>query len=551
MEDDLMQLIANKTMLNALSRLGMKEGAVLEHSWLNSSVERCQRKVEERNYSARKNLLEYDEVMEYQRNSFYGLRQAVLEGRDIDGIIFEYITESVEDAVKTYLGRDFAPSQIAEWCRQNLAANIETYKLRADELDDLQSQVRSEARAEIAHDIDVTLGEFMSNDAPPEDWDLKGLAEWASNRFGATLPTSKLRQMNIDDIREMLRDLALEELEKKDLAPLALFLEPNFGAKNLQNWVNQKFELDIPLTELERADGETEAEQAKRVEKAIIDKTQQIYRERQVRYPAEFTVDMAFQMARHNGPMAAAMLCQWAKQRYELQLDPEQIVKLPAQEMIQQIVTVAEPWHHSDKIEQTVDAAMKQHTTDEALLAWARERFNDKLDKETFEKATDKRGLLIKEGRKLLRSELTSMERYVLLQILDEAWKSHLYAMDQLKESVGLRGYAEKDPRIEYKREGSNNFAQMQRIVRDRVTELIFKIKMTANVQMRDLYADQETIHAPAPGALAEAAALKGTADQQAGIEAARAAGTAEPEPDNVSDSRHEPQRPKFKERKR
>jgi preprotein translocase subunit SecA len=84
--------------MKVLSALGMKEGDAIEHPMLSKSVERAQRKVEERNFQIRKNILEYDEVMEHQRQRFYGLRQRVLEGRDVKGLIFEYIEDAVDDA---------------------------------------------------------------------------------------------------------------------------------------------------------------------------------------------------------------------------------------------------------------------------------------------------------------------------------------------------------------------------------------------------------------------------------------------------------------------
>ena len=84
--------IAGETTMRLLSRLGMKEGDAIEHPWLSKNVERAQKKVEERNFQIRKNILEYDEVMEHQRQRFYGLRQRVLEGRDVKGLIFEDMT---------------------------------------------------------------------------------------------------------------------------------------------------------------------------------------------------------------------------------------------------------------------------------------------------------------------------------------------------------------------------------------------------------------------------------------------------------------------------
>ncbi|MAE64219.1 MAG: preprotein translocase subunit SecA [Phycisphaeraceae bacterium] len=79
LDDDLMQLFAKGWLMRALPKLGMKEGDALEHRMVTRAVERAQRKVEERNYEIRKNLLEYDEVMEHQRNSFYAIRQEVLQ----------------------------------------------------------------------------------------------------------------------------------------------------------------------------------------------------------------------------------------------------------------------------------------------------------------------------------------------------------------------------------------------------------------------------------------------------------------------------------------
>jgi preprotein translocase subunit SecA len=75
------------------------------------------------------------------------------------------------------------------------------------------------------------------------------------------------------------------------------------------------------------------------------------------------------------------------------------------------------------------------------------------------------------------RPEMRRMERALLLQILDSAWKEHLLAMDHLRSSVGLRGYAQIDPKVEYKREGMALFEQMWQSVGNYVTDLIFKME--------------------------------------------------------------------------
>jgi preprotein translocase subunit SecA len=80
------------------------------------------------------------------------------------------------------------------------------------------------------------------------------------------------------------------------------------------------------------------------------------------------------------------------------------------------------------------------------------------------------------------------VERSVLLQIYDTTWKDHLYAMDLLRESIGLRGVAERDPRIEYKREGSRLFGEFMKGIRERVTEVIFKVRLQQSFVMKNVY---------------------------------------------------------------
>ena len=75
------------------------------------------------------------------------------------------------------------------------------------------------------------------------------------------------------------------------------------------------------------------------------------------------------------------------------------------------------------------------------------------------------------------RPEIRRMERQLVLQILDTAWKDHLLAMDHLRSSVGLRGYAQVDPKVEYKREGMRTFELMWTAVGERVTDLIFRME--------------------------------------------------------------------------
>src|SRR5204863_5593215 len=83
LEDELMKMFAGEWTIKVLGWLGMEERMAIEDKRITKGIVRAQKKVEERNFLGRKNLLEYDEVMDYQRTSFYGMRQQVLEGRDV------------------------------------------------------------------------------------------------------------------------------------------------------------------------------------------------------------------------------------------------------------------------------------------------------------------------------------------------------------------------------------------------------------------------------------------------------------------------------------
>jgi len=75
---------------------------------------------------------------------------------------------------------------------------------------------------------------------------------------------------------------------------------------------------------------------------------------------------------------------------------------------------------------------------------------------------------------------MREMERIILLHTLDSRWKDHLYAMDSLREGIGLRGYGQRDPLIEYKREAYDMFEDMTQRIKEEVSEMVFKVQVSA-----------------------------------------------------------------------
>ncbi|MBI4834465.1 MAG: preprotein translocase subunit SecA [Planctomycetes bacterium] len=238
MEDTLLRLFAPDWVRGLLGKLGMKDGMALESRMISRAIENAQKKMESHNFDIRKNLLEYDMVMNEQRKIIYGQRQLVIEKKDLKKMIAEMIEDRVYRAIDLYLPEN----------------------------------------------------------AKNEDMDYKGLSEWAKRKFGMEISAEKLSAGSI-----------------------------------------------------------------KEIEKLLLDKTKEAYDEREK--------------------------------------------------------TLTEP---------------------------------------------------------IMRE----LEQYILLEKIDEKWKDHLYAMDQLRSGIGLRSYAQVDPKIEYKREGYQLFDTLIEAVKEETTDLIFKVRI-------------------------------------------------------------------------
>jgi len=106
LEDDLMRIFGGERLMGWMEKLGMEEGVPIEHGMVTRSIERAQKQVEGRNFEARKHLLEYDDVMNKQRESVYGLRRSILEGREGKDYILNAADEIVDYLIDTYIPED-------------------------------------------------------------------------------------------------------------------------------------------------------------------------------------------------------------------------------------------------------------------------------------------------------------------------------------------------------------------------------------------------------------------------------------------------------------
>ena len=134
-------------------------------------------------------------------------------------------------------------------------------------------------------------------------------------------------------------------------------------------------------------------------------------------------------------------------------------------------------------------------------------KFGLEIDPASFKEATkaqikqilsDKVNQAYKQKEEAIGEELLRhLERMVFLQIIDTKWKDHLYAMDSLREGIGLRAYGQRDPLIEYKREAFNMFSAMMTGIEDDALEICFKLQPARPERFKGVFSSlmQEMVH--------------------------------------------------------
>src|SRR4051795_5577120 len=171
LEDDLMRIFGSDRISGLMQRLGMEEGVPIEHGMVTRAIERAQKQVEAQNFSVRKHLLEYDDVMNKQRENIYALRRQILEGK---------IKVSDEDDHEEI---------------------IDTHEYLMTLAEDL---------------LDTTVETYAPRQADLETWDLEALAREVSRIFAVEVSTAEFAERTSDEIRELLWTAILASYDDKE-----------------------------------------------------------------------------------------------------------------------------------------------------------------------------------------------------------------------------------------------------------------------------------------------------------------------------------------------
>jgi len=351
LEDDLMRIFAGDKVKNLMERMGMPDDEPIEHPWVTKSVENAQKKVEERNFDIRKNLLEYDDVMSAQRKTIYDMRQAMLVGRYEPDVLDE-------EGKATGQKRKIKPLPTID---------------------------------EVAGpDVGYMLGMFLSDPIMPRD------------REGNP------RAITRKDFEEA-KDVKLVEIE------------------TLQREIYTKWGVKETLEDRE-------------------DEVLAIYDELRALVPLALT-----------------------EQRERLLDLIDRIIGA----MVEESCPARKPpedWDWGG-----IFQGFREHFGVELADTIAELHDPETLAQELFTRAET----AYKAREEEVGTELVlRIFRHIYLEEVDKAWVEHLTEMDHLRDSIGLRGYGQKDPKQEYKKEGYNLFIDMVARVSSNVVTKLFAMQV-------------------------------------------------------------------------
>jgi preprotein translocase subunit SecA len=550
LKDDLMRLFAGEWVGNVLARLGMQKGEAIESRMVSRRIEAAQKKVEEYHFEARKNLLEYDEVMDTQRKRTYGKRQEILNDANCKAEILGMIREQVESNVVKFLDPDYGSESFRDFAGSRLGLEFEEGEFHGMNYDAAEDFARTRALNYISTIIQEGMDENLSVEDDEKDWKWQEMARLVNSKFGLKVKDTDLKRIGRDDLSNALVADATRAINGVDLAEGKRFLDRAWGVNSLCDWVGNKFRIDYRPDQVGEKDNRT-------VIADVLEKVKEKYREKDVEFPIQ--VAMASFMAEKATGAAGQQrynregLLAWAQTRFpgrEGQFTDE-LFRTESRIVLRDILMKCcrDDYPGVDqtaidaKVDEALSGASKAEEADAKELAeWMKSTYRIDIDpaKMVGKSVKQVRDGLWNEFDNHFRPEMHRMERNLVLDLLDNTWKNHLLMMDQLRSVVGLRGFAQEDPKTVYKKEGMEIFGKMWESLNDRVTDMVFRVEdAPEEAMMEAMWAGAQASQAKvvSTAQLAASAVTQRANDPLAGATTNTNAAPAKAEPiRNVSD---------------
>jgi preprotein translocase subunit SecA len=513
LEDDLMRIFAGPWVKSILERLGMKEGERIESRMVTRRIEAAQKKVEERNFEIRKNLLEYDEVMDEQRKRVYRFRQRILDGVNCRDLVTDMILEQCETHLDVFLARDYSEDSFARFAGSRLATQLEVRDFRGMTFESATTFAREEAVRNAHTAVQGAIDENLPAEAP-EEWNWNALANFANQTWGLQLRDRDLKKVGAVGVPELLIEKAEDAIAKVDLSEGEPLLKAEYSLRSVVDFSRVKFGIDIQVDEIRELEPQA-------VKDLVFGHATAAYKQRESEYPVLAAMIQFGEDTSSGKRIDREKLLEWAAQRFDADVSREDVRGKQRDELLTFLIDLSSNSQSkvdelnrisAEEVERLFGDAVPNQTLrlvagregEASLAGWIKEHLNAEVDSAELGELERDEVLARLESKveDVCRPEMRRMERSLLLQIIDTAWKDHLLVMDRLRSSVGLAGYAQLDPKVEYKREGMRLFEDMWTAVNEHVTDLIFRMEALDEDFISSTWVETEARHDQASSAI-------------------------------------------------
>ncbi len=515
LHDDLMRIFAGPWVEKVFKTMGMQEGEAIESKMVSRRIESAQKKVEERNFESRKSLLEYDEVMDEQRRRIYSYRQAILDGTNVKDLIITMINDEANEHVRAFMQPEYGRETFCSWAGNKLSSSLEPRDYRGCDFEQARQLAISDAERMAESQVLDAIDENLPNseDVDDAEWNWNALAKFANSRWGLSLRDRDLKKIGRGNVDEFLIERAHQALNNVDLSEGEIFLDADFGLRTTVGWARQKFGVDLALDDIRDLD-------ANAIIDLVRERAIEAYEQREADYPIMAGMyRFSTQAQGGHSKLDRAALVAWASERFDAEIDLESI-KSKQREEIRDILVEYSRRHQKKADEALVEAeaqvdklfgtigrdvpVAEAGLTKESLQAfcdWFKDRYVLRLTPDTMRRLTrqDIANRANNAVERRYRPEMRRMERSLVLQLVDTSWKDHLLAMDHLRSAVNFVGYAQVDPKVEYKREGMRLFDDMWVSLGQRVTDLIFRMEQLDEGFVGSTFVETAATHEKAP----------------------------------------------------
>ena len=448
------------------------------------------------------------------------------------------IRQQVAGRLDQFLARDYGTQTFAKWAGKELAVEFDARDFRGLDFQDAERYAMDHAERKAEGQIMDALEENLPTDVEDRnDWNWEALAKFSNTRWHTALRDRELKQVSREHLDTFLLEKATAAIAKVDLSAGREFLDADYGVRAACAWVKNKFGIELSLESVR----DLPLEEFK---KLVNEKAEAAYHEKEIEYPvmaglSHFTTRDAGGHKRYDREGLVA----WARKRFDVDLDLEDLKNRQRDEiralLIEQSRRFAEkPVDPQREVETRLTQVFDGQTLSpkalhaaledgrlKGLSDWLNQDLNYPLSPEAMTRLNPEtlKNFMAAAVEAKYRPEMQKLERALLLNLLDTAWKDHLLVMDHLRDSVGMRGYAQVDPKVEYKREGMKTFEQMWDTVGERTTDLIFRMEQLDEGFVGSTWTGAEARHdsAPSPSDIG--------AEQQAAIDGTQGDGKPKP----------------------